>query len=89
MIVKTIVFLSIFTLPIQAANTDDEIVKNLDFFQNLELIKDDNPFLAPSKKSELSGQASNDQNQDKKEDKNEYELFISDHFGVFTKFRFE
>ena len=63
------------TLPIQAANTDDEIVKNLDFFQNIELIKEDNPFLMPAKKGGVSGHLKNEikrnLNQDKKEDKNE------------------
>lgn len=45
MMIKKIILFILLALPIHAANTDDEIIKNLDFFQNLELIKDDNPFL--------------------------------------------
>lgn len=26
-------------LPVSASNTDDEIIKNLDFFQNMEMLK--------------------------------------------------
>ena len=36
----------IMTLPLAANEADDEIIKNLDFFQNMELIKDENPYLA-------------------------------------------
>ncbi|MGZ3856286.1 MAG: hypothetical protein ACXVKO_08525 [Bacteriovorax sp.] len=39
-----LVFLFALLLPLNAANTDDEIIKDLDFFQNLELIKKENPF---------------------------------------------
>lgn len=46
MILKRIIFISLFILPIYAAGPDDEIIKNLDFFQNMELLKDDNPYLA-------------------------------------------
>ena len=31
-------------IPTLAANSDDEIIKNLDFFQNIEVVKNDNPF---------------------------------------------
>lgn len=41
-----ILFISLLILPIYAAGPDDEIIKNLDFFQNMELLKDDNPYLA-------------------------------------------
>ena len=34
----------IMTLPLAANEADDEIIKNLDFFQNMELIKDENPY---------------------------------------------
>jgi len=75
MTIKTIIIFAMVTLPIQAANTDDEIVKNLDFFQNIELIKEDNPFLMPAKKGGVNGHLKNEikrnLNQDKKEDKNE------------------
>ena len=40
---KMILFLAL-ALPLNAANTDDEIIKNLDFFQNIDLVKDENPF---------------------------------------------
>ncbi len=67
MILRTIVLLAIFSLPIKAANTDDEIVKNLDFFQNLEFIKEENPFLLPASKKDKKQVLI----QNKKEDKNE------------------
>ena len=45
MIIKKYLLIFLFILPLQAANTDDEIIKNLDFFQNIELLKDDNPYI--------------------------------------------
>lgn len=42
-------FLIIFALilPLGAANTDDEIIKNLDFFQSMEMLKEEVAFSAP------------------------------------------
>ena len=38
-------FLLIFlSLPLAANEADDEIIKNLDFFQSMELVKDENPY---------------------------------------------
>lgn len=41
-IFKSLILLSL-VLPARADNPDDEIIKNLDFFQSMELIKEDNP----------------------------------------------
>lgn len=41
-----IFFILFLAVPINAANTDDEIIKDLDFFQNIDIVKDDNPFIA-------------------------------------------
>lgn len=49
MIFQKIIFIAILVLPIYAAGTDDEIIKNLDFFQNMELLKDDNPYVTQLK----------------------------------------
>lgn len=40
---KSILILALI-LPASANNTDDEIIKNLDFFQSMDLVKDENPF---------------------------------------------
>lgn len=45
MIIKKCLIVFLLIIPIYAATTDDEIIKNLDFFQNIELLKDDNPYL--------------------------------------------
>ena len=42
-ILKGILILAL-AIPANANNTDDEIIKNLDFFQSMDLIKDENPF---------------------------------------------
>jgi hypothetical protein len=52
MIIKKYLLIFLFILPLQAANTDDEIIKNLDFFQNIELLKDDNPYITQSPPAE-------------------------------------
>jgi thioredoxin-related protein len=44
---KIILFILI-SLPLKAAVKDEEIINNLDFFENLQLIKDDNPYLSLS-----------------------------------------
>jgi hypothetical protein len=49
MSLRKILFISLLILPIYAAGPDDEIIKNLDFFQNMELLKDDNPYLVQPK----------------------------------------
>ena len=40
---KTIMILGLIS-PIDASNVDDEIIKNLDFFQNMDLLKNEMPF---------------------------------------------
>lgn len=40
MTIKFLIVLFVI-LPVSAANTDDEIIKNLDFFQSMELLKND------------------------------------------------
>ena len=40
---KTMLLLA-FVIPLNANNIDDEIIKNLDFFQSMDLVKDENPF---------------------------------------------
>jgi hypothetical protein len=40
-----IIIILIFIIPLWAANPDDEIIKDIDFFKSLEILKDDNPFL--------------------------------------------
>lgn len=52
-----IILLLILALPISAANTDDEIIKNLDFFQNMELMKDENPFASVTFSKSVSEQS--------------------------------
>jgi hypothetical protein len=47
--IKKLIIISLLILPIYAAGPDDEIIKNLDFFQNMELLKDDNPYLIQPK----------------------------------------
>lgn len=47
--VKKILIIPLLILPIYAAGPDDEIISNLDFFQNMELLKDDNPYLIQPK----------------------------------------
>ncbi|MBC7538125.1 MAG: hypothetical protein H7281_04850 [Bacteriovorax sp.] len=42
-ILKTVLILAL-VIPAIANNIDDEIIKNLDFFQSMDLIKDENPF---------------------------------------------
>ena len=32
---------------LSASNSDDEIINNLEFFQSMELLKDDNPYINP------------------------------------------
>jgi hypothetical protein len=46
---RKILFISLLILPIYAAGPDDEIIKNLDFFQSMELLKDDNPYFVQPK----------------------------------------
>lgn len=41
MIILNFILLRVLTIPLFANEVDDEIIKNLDFFQNIELIKDD------------------------------------------------
>ena len=41
--IKAIVILGLIS-PIRASNIDDEIIKNLDFFQNMDLLKNEMPF---------------------------------------------
>ena len=63
-------FLSFFilgialSLPVSASNSDDEIIKNLDFFQNMELIKDENPFASITLKKSTITEQTNIQIQD-------------------------
>ena len=45
MISSKIIFLIALALPIKAANTDDEIIKNLDFFQNMDIVKDESTYI--------------------------------------------
>lgn len=63
---KIILFISL-AMPIYAANTDDEIIKNLDFFQNLELMKDDNPFVVSTSAGNDGTQISGINNEIEKE----------------------
>jgi hypothetical protein len=39
-----IIFLLALITPSYANNSDDEIIKNLDFFQSMDLMKEENPF---------------------------------------------
>lgn len=45
MTIKFLIVLFV-VLPVSAANTDDEIIRNLDFFQSMELLKNDVAFSA-------------------------------------------
>lgn len=47
MITKIILALAL-VLPVSAANTDDEIIKNLDFFQSMEILKEEVTFVGHS-----------------------------------------
>ena len=67
MIGKKIILFLVMALPIHAANTDDEIIKNLDFFQNLELMKDDNPFVVRSPAKSDGTQISESKQESEKE----------------------
>ncbi len=63
MIIRKYLLAFLFLLPVHAANNDDEIIKNLDFFQNVELLKDDNPYitqLGPQQKENEKEQISKD-----------------------------
>ena len=40
--------LIIVALPLSANEADDEIIKNLDFFQNIEIVKEDNLYFTQS-----------------------------------------
>jgi hypothetical protein len=44
MIVLKSILIIALVIPAIANNTDDEIIKNLDFFQSIDLLKDENPF---------------------------------------------
>ncbi len=52
------------SLPVNASNTDDEIIKNLDFFQNMELMKDENPFASITLKRSTATEQTNIQIKD-------------------------
>ncbi|GEM_PF-796952 len=41
-----ILIIFIFALPAVAANNDDEIIKNLDFFQSMEMLKEEVAFVS-------------------------------------------
>lgn len=63
MIIRKYLLAFLFLLPVHAANNDDEIIKNLDFFQNVELLKDDNPYITqldPQQKENKIEQISKD-----------------------------
>ena len=51
MIIKKCLIVLLLVIPLHAATNDDEIIKNLDFFQNVELLKDDNPYIAQIEKA--------------------------------------
>jgi hypothetical protein len=44
MIIINVIFILGLALPISASNIDDEIIKNLDFYQNMDLLKNEMPF---------------------------------------------
>jgi len=44
MIFLRIIIIMCFILPVQANEIDDEIIKNLDFFENMDLIKENIPY---------------------------------------------
>ena len=44
MISIKVIFVLGLILPISASSIDDEIIKNLDFFQNMDLLKNEMPF---------------------------------------------
>lgn len=46
LMVTKLMLVLFFLLPVSAANTDDEIIKNLDFFQSMEMLKNDVAFAA-------------------------------------------
>ena len=48
-----LITIGLILLPLNAANTDDEIIKNLDFFQNMEIVKNDNPFISKTATKKL------------------------------------
>lgn len=45
MIINKIILIATLALPLTAADTDDEIIKNLDFFQSMEVLKEENPYV--------------------------------------------
>lgn len=45
MLTKLLIIFALI-LPVGAANTDDEIIKNLDFFQSMEMLKEEVAFAA-------------------------------------------
>lgn len=41
-----LLFCALIILPVGAANNDDEIIRNLDFFQSMEILKEDVAFVS-------------------------------------------
>ena len=65
---KYIFFIFILVaIPTLAANSDDEIIKNIDFFQNMEVVKTDNPFLEVLKLDESKNNQSDSNSLEKKQ----------------------
>ena len=60
------IFISV-SIPTLAANSDDEIIKNLDFFQNIEVVKNDNPFFELLKNDESKNNQSDTISLEKKQ----------------------
>ncbi len=48
-----ILIVSLFVLPAVAANNDDEIIKNLEFFQSMEMLKEEVAFVSNAQVSPL------------------------------------
>ncbi|MDO9181898.1 MAG: hypothetical protein Q7U04_05800 [Bacteriovorax sp.] len=46
----------LFALSVWANNLDDEIISNLDFYQSLDFLKEENPFLTENTQSKENAQ---------------------------------
>lgn len=55
-----VLLIALTAVAISSEARDEEIIKNLDFFQNLELIKDENPYTSAMKRNENAATLSHD-----------------------------
>jgi len=63
-----ILIIFIFALPAVAANNDDEIIKNLDFFQSMEMLKEEVAFVSNTQPV-TSGQGKKEKTKEKAPEK--------------------